>query len=436
MITNHDQAPSLRNYLIRGAFGSLFLILSQRFFGFILAVLLARVLGVKGFGTYAFCLSIVNILTIPAMMGGQQLLIREVSAYRAKHEFNFLRGLLQRMKQISLSVSILLSLSVAGIGYLVFQESPLLNVFILAMILVPLLASMNLQNAALRGLHRILLGQANLTFNPLLFIVLIGSLVLLFDVSVTPEAAVILNALSAGTMVLGTGFLLRKFLPNEVQKVKPAYEMNRWVKSMLPLLLTGIMQTINYEASVLLLGIMEDTESVGLYRVAQRGADLIPFGLMAVNMAIAPTIAELYVKGEMGRLQNIITKSVLLITSFAFPIALVFILFGNRLVPFIFGHEYTQAYIPLVFLCLGQLVNVLFGSVGLILVMIGMERIVTLGVTIAALINLLLNIFLINLWGATGAAVASASSLVIWNVLLAGWLYRKTGLVSFLKLKF
>jgi len=88
----------------------------------------------------------------------------------------------------------------------------------------------------------------------------------------------------------------------------------------------------------------------------------------------------------------------------------------------------------MVILCLGQLVNACAGSVGLILNMVGLEHLVARGVAIAALNNVALNAVLIPFWGPTGAAIASSTSLAIWNVLLALWLYKRTGLISTLKL--
>ena len=430
MLTNNDQIPSLRNYLIRGAFGSLVLKLSQAGFGFLLAVILARLLGVEGFGIYAFCLSIVNLLTIPAMLGGQNLLVREVAAYRSRQEFSFLRGLLCQIRLASTVTSIILSLIAAGIGWLIFSGSPVRNVFILSVCLVPLLTTMSLQNAAWQGLHRILLGQISLTLAPVLFVVLIGVLFLFPGIVIVPEFAIIVHIASIGLMVLLIGFLLRKYLLEEIGNAEPAYETSRWVKSMLPFLFMSVMQVFNNEASVVLLGILQDTKSVGLFRVAQRGADLIPFGLLAVNIAIAPTIAKLYAKGEKDRLQNIITKSILLITVFALPVALGLIFWGNRLISLVFGQEYAQAYVPLIFLCLGQLFNACMGSVGIIMNMIGLEQLVAQGVTIAAITNIVLNVILIPFLGPTGAAIATSVSLVIWNVLLGLWLYKNTGIIS------
>jgi len=149
-----------------------------------------------------------------------------------------------------------------------------------------------------------------------------------------------------------------------------------------------------------------------------------------VNMAIAPTISQMYTKGEKERLQRMISKSILAVMVFALPVALVLILGGKWILPFVFGQEYVPAYLPLVILCMGQLLNACMGSVGLILNMAGLERITAKGVAIAAIINIVLNAVLIPFLGTIGAAIATSITLMIWNFLLFIWLYRETGIVS------
>jgi O-antigen/teichoic acid export membrane protein len=202
---------------------------------------------------------------------------------------------------------------------------------------------------------------------------------------------------------------------------------------MLPFVFAGGMQILNKETSVVLLGVLQEAEAAGLFRVAQRGAELITFGLIAVNMAIAPTLSELFTKGEKQRLQSLISKSVLAIMLFAVPMALCLILGGTKLISLVFGKEYASAYMPMAILCLGHLVNAGMGSVGIILNMAGLEHITARGVAISTLINVALNILLIPFLSSLGAAIATSSSLVIWNVLLSIWLYKKTGIVSTLR---
>jgi O-antigen/teichoic acid export membrane protein len=64
-----------------------------------------------------------------------------------------------------------------------------------------------------------------------------------------------------------------------------------------------------------------------------------------------------------------------------------------------------------------QIVNGFFGIVWPLLVMTGHEQAGFRGLLISTTANVALNALLIPIWGATGAAVASGTSIVTWNVL-------------------
>ena|SRR6056297_1250329 len=173
---SNNTASLFRKQIIRGTSGSLFLKIAYTVLTLFLTVLLARILGVEKFGVYAFCLSIVQILIIPAMLGGQQLLVREVAAYKIKSEYHYLRGLLARFKQVSIGFSVLISVVAGVIGFWIYRENNIFIPFLLAIILVPFFATLQLQCAVLRGLHHVLLGQVPMMLRPglvLLFVLII-----------------------------------------------------------------------------------------------------------------------------------------------------------------------------------------------------------------------------------------------------------------------
>ena len=59
----------------------------------------------------------------------------------------------------------------------------------------------------------------------------------------------------------------------------------------------------------------------------------------------------------------------------------------------------------------------------LVLVMVGHERPVALGLALSATANIILNLLLVPTWGMTGAAVSTTLTLICWNFLLVtvGW---------------
>jgi O-antigen/teichoic acid export membrane protein len=125
-----------------------------------------------------------------------------------------------------------------------------------------------------------------------------------------------------------------------------------------------------------------------------------------------------------------ITKSsrgMLLIT---LPVVLVLVLFGEVIIRLAFGAAYEKAYVPLVILCVGQLVNASIGSVRSILNMTGNEHDTTRVLVIGAIVNLLLNFTLTPVWGMNGAAMATTVTLILWNVLMWRSVRTRTGLES------
>jgi O-antigen/teichoic acid export membrane protein len=191
-------------------------------------------------------------------------------------------------------------------------------------------------------------------------------------------------------------------------------------------LLAGSLHIVNNQTDVIMLGLLADPKDVGLYRVAQRGSELIIFSLTAVNMAIAPTVSQLYVQGDFERLQRIFSKSVRWIMVFSLPMALVLIFGGQYILRYVFGAEFVSGRNALAVLACAQLVNAGMGSVGLILNMTGHEKDTARVLLMTAVLNILLNALLIPLYGILGAALATGFSLVLWNVVLHILVYRRT----------
>jgi O-antigen/teichoic acid export membrane protein len=187
------------------------------------------------------------------------------------------------------------------------------------------------------------------------------------------------------------------------------------------------MFVINNRTDAIMLGIMQGNESVGLYNVANRGAMLISFILVAVNQSLAPSIAKLYAEGNLSKLQSIITKSSRTIIFGSLPIALILIIFGKWFL-LIFGSEFTAAYLTLVILSFGQLINATMGSVGLLLDMTGHERDTAVGVGTTAILNIILNALFIPIWGVNGAAIATAISTIAWNIILFFYVKKRLGI--------
>ena len=112
----------------------------------------------------------------------------------------------------------------------------------------------------------------------------------------------------------------------------------------------------------------------------------------------------------------------------AVPAAAVLTLAGGLVLGWVFGDEFSSAHLPLAVLAFGQLINAGLGAVGFLLTMTGHERETARVLWQTTALNVAMNLVLIPLYGALGAAVASTASLAIWNLVLARLVWRHLGL--------
>jgi O-antigen/teichoic acid export membrane protein len=412
--------------------GSLVLQIANTGLLFFLNLLLARMLSTTAYGAYAYATAWVSVLGVPALLGLDKLLIREVAACRARSAWALLRGLLRWANGMVLASSLGLAILAAFIAWTMAAnlEESVLPTFWLAMISLPLLTIMRVRQASLQGLSRVVAGQlSEMLIWPGLFILLLGGAYLLLSQDLTAPWAMSLNVAASSVALLVGVRLLQKATPRAVTDAPPAYDTTRWLRSILPLVLVSSMRVVNARIDIIMLGAMENLEAVGIFAVASRGSAFIPLVLVAVNAALGPTVARLYTIGNMKRLQRIVTRSARLVFLASIPIALCLVLFGDWFLS-LFGQEFVQGHSALAILSIGQLFNAFAGPVGLLLLMTGFEREVAVGVGVGALLNSILNTLLIPQYGLEGAALATTVSRIIWNSALVFMVYRRIGIHS------
>ena len=182
-------------------------------------------------------------------------------------------------------------------------------------------------------------------------------------------------------------------------------------------------------ADILMLGTLVGTEAAGIYKAATRGADLVVFSLSMISMPLAPIIASLYAQGETERLQRGVTKAARVGFLASLPVAICMFFFGHLFLR-IFGQEFQSGATSLAILSVGQIVNAATGPVGWLLAMTGKEKKAALGILVGAASNMVLCLFLIPPYGIIGAAVATTTSTVIWNLMLVYYVRTSLGIDS------
>lgn len=429
-LSSLTRGDSLKAQLVRGAVGVGGLKLLSLPLTLVTSILLARGLGPEGYGQFSFIMAVITILSLPVGKGLGQLVTREVAEYHHGADWGLFRGLLRRANQwvvlgSAIMASIIALLAARNASWTVDDRWTLLLV---ATLLLPMLGLNELRRATLRGLRNVFYAQIpELLARPGLHLVIVSSLLVagLLNPATALASQVVATAMAFG---IGAGFLLR-LQPAEVPAATPDYRHGEWGQALPPFILLVAASTLNGQIGILALGWLSTDEEVAALRVAQNGAMMVALSLTIVNQVIGPQITRACQDNDQARLQRLSRESARGALAVALPIALPLIFLGDPILDLVFGAAYRDsASLPLAILAIGQLINVLFGSVGIFLTMSGYERDTLIGQILALAVNAIAAVLFIPSLGAIGAALAVTIGLATWNTVLGILFMKRLGL--------
>jgi O-antigen/teichoic acid export membrane protein len=385
--------------------------------GFVTTVLLAHLLGSLGYGRYTYAIAWASLLTMPAILGLDRFVIRSMAVYEVEGRWDLVKGLLRRTNALVLAAA-------GGIGVIaslvaVFAlEAHLRWTFCLAMLLIPFGALTLLRQGAMQALGQVVWGQVpEFLVRPVALLVTVVALELAGH-SLTSTTALAANVLSVAVAFAVGVAMLRRALPSVLKRVAPRYEMRAWLTASLPMMWFGAVWYGNKYIATLVVGTLAGPQAAGVYSAVERGSELIVLVLVAANMPLAPVIARMYATKDRLGLQHAterVTQAVLLVSV---PIAAFFAFFPDVYLN-VFGPSFKSGATALPILAVAQAVNAAAGPTGNVLIMTGHERAAFGGIAVGLVSNIVLGIVLVPSLGVTGGAIASGSSLILWNVILA-----------------
>jgi len=417
---------SLSSTLARGTASTLIVSVGYSCANFALSLLLAREMGATGYGAYSYAIAWTTLMGVVANLGFQQVIIRDTSAYLQLRDSGRQLGLMRFSFKWILAAS-LLSI-VAALVPALFQfwssQSRELQILGPAFILVPLNALSVWASALQLGHSRVWRAQIPTVVSPLLFLATVLTFIVWSGRKID-AVCVIYMQIVATAATLGYALVtLRDTLAPEIASAAPVYESARWLSGAIKLVLVASMNLLNLNADILLLGAIVGPAAAGIYKVATRGADLVMYAAIVISFPLAPIIARFHAAGDRARLRRAVTLSTRVAALIALPVATGLIFFGDRFLA-LFGEGFQQGRSALAILSISQLVNAATGPVGPIMIMAGYETRTAIAVTIGAVTNIVLNLMLIPRYGILGAAVATTTSMMLWNGMLVFQVWSK-----------
>ena len=421
---------SLSSLLARGTASTLIVSVIFSCVNFALNVLLAREMGATGYGAYSYAIAWTAVMGVVANLGFPQVIIRDTSAYVQLQDSGRLRGLMRFSFKWTLAASLLSIVAAVVPALFQFWSSQSMELQLLgsAFILVPLNALLLWAAALQQGQSRV--GRAQIpstVVSPLLFLAAVLTFIV-WSGRKLDAVSVIYMQIVATSAALGYALVtLRATIAPKIASASPVYESARWLSGAIKLVLIGSMYLLNVNADILLLGAILGPEAAGIYKVATRGADLVMYSLIVINFPLSPIIARLHAAGDRDRLRRAITLSTRVAALVALPVATGLVFVGDRFLA-LFGEGFQQGRSALAILSISQLVNAATGPVGWIMITAGYETRTAIAVTVGAVTNIALNLMLIPRYGILGAAVATTTSMMLWNGMLVFQVWYKLGI--------
>lgn len=388
--------------------------------GLAFSVIVARFYGAEVVGIVAVVNAFLLLATILTVFGTEISILRLIPEHIAKYSPTSAHKIYWKTKFLvivfSLASGILFFLMANIIATRLFSKPHLSFYFALASVFIVFQSIMRLNTRAVRGLRLVrafaLMQVLPQMFN-LLFLIAVGFLWPAKDV---PVYAVLFGFAATGI----TGWFIIEY--NFKKMMRPDDKIDPMPISAIlslstPMLMTTSINFLIAQTGVIMLGMFRTEADVGYYAIAVKLAALSTFVIQAVNSMAGPKFSELFHSGKIEELFHIAKKSTKLIFLTTSPILLVLIFLGKPILSHAFGSDFVVVYPAMTILVLGQFVNTLTGLNGMFLNMTGHQNILKNIMAAAALMNILLNLWLIPKLGFNGAAIATAVSLCFWKII-------------------
>lgn len=369
----------------------------------------SRLLGIEGYGQYAYYVAVLLLASQPANCGMRQTLTKYI-AERAED-----RSWQRRAAAFAGSVNAIAAGVVGAIvTFLMLSSSRFeFQTIALAAVVVGLLWSEQLLQYAsgiLYGLHR----EEEATLPASLGVVLGGGL----GVASAATGFGVLGALSGMLMsgILVAVVTMRLAWQAIGRPLKGEGEVSLPRRDLLQFGLSsmayaGIAMTL-YSVDILLVRHFAGDQQTGLYAAAVQWSEFVWFIPIAIEGVMLQTTARLWALGQVEEITQLVsrlTRYVALTTAFLLVFVLVF---SEHIVTLYFGPEFKEAAVPLQLLVPGAFAFSLARVIRPVIQARGWVMTLLKVVGAAAAINIAMNLALVPSWGAAGASVATSISFI------------------------
>jgi len=386
---------------------------------FVFFLILARYIGVDGFGLFSFGYAMLLVVSTASRWGMDQVALRSLAGYAAKSEWvdyraTFIQGLV-----LVISISLLISLFLIAIleplaaRYIKDLDLfPVLKIFVWS--IGPFSVIQYLAEAARATGKQIYAAILQTVLIPFCALVLLMTLGDISSISSAVNAFVMACFFTAVFgLVVWWIYERENFVVVGISQSKSSYWEMFLTAS--PIASAALISSWLGFSETILLGVLQDSESVAGYAASMKMLFLFGFVVIALNNVLSPRFAVLYQEGKLNELWSLAKKASLIAVLSSLPMFLIIVGFSREIMV-VFGNNFVFAAPALQILALGRLFLCAVGTLGSILIMSGYGRTYHRIIALSALLNLVVAPVLISFFDVVGASVSATITIIFANI--------------------
>lgn len=379
--------------------------LSSAVFGLLISVAIGRALGSDGLGRYSLVMAWTFALGIFAEFGLNTLITRDVARNRERAD-----QYLASSSIVKIALSLVLIAVLAAFAQTLTQDNETVFALRFGAILILLNALYGSFTAIFRAFERmtpiLVLNSGGLVIQ------LVGTILLIADHQrVIPLVA--LAVVVQGLQLVGAFAVYRVAFPHGSKNSAEPLLIAQILRAAAPFAIAGIVGAVELRANFVLLGMLQDERSVGLYSAASRFSEAAKFLPNAFFGAVFPALAAMGANAE-----DHFRRARRAIFLFAACVAVILSIFAQPILALTFGSAFENAQTTLVVLAWSLVPALVNGLTLLFLYARGDESFANKALALSLLFQLAVTIPLIRLFGAPGAAFGALFGDVALFVLL------------------
>jgi O-antigen/teichoic acid export membrane protein len=381
----------------------------------LLALVLARTLGVEGYGLFVFALGAAVLTGTFAAFGWSDVVNREMPRLIRHESWGLLRGLNRAADATAISLALAFAAGLLVAAPYFETLGPGLRMAALLAVPVTLLMLRQKQLVAVDHPTLGMMLDQGMAATLVLLVVLIHPL--------DAEASLAAYG-AAGLLLVGIGTVVfRRSLPVATYSARSEYRVSKWLSSGAAMFSSMLPRILVTRLDVLLVAPLAGLLQAGLFGSAFRISLLMTFPQLILQAVVTPRFSRAFAANDLAQVRKLFLLSAAFAFVTCFPLLLPALFIPDLVMATLFGPDFAAGGRGLFWLGIGQFVAAFGVSLNTMIAMGGNHGAMGRQGLAVMLLTLAAGFLVIPQYGAGGAGAVLAGSSILW---VAGmmWLAR------------